>query len=189
MSLDVQKTFQNIELKVRGRTAIVVCGFGVLGFTFWDVLRDFALHPLFSVIFSAGIFASMLILIGFGLWGRTRPEEVPPKSVFSVDRMDTSIFVAQGIGSQKELLQLLRQTIRRLPTPSAQVNGSARNEKDYAPLTPSQADAVVAKIEEGINAQLLSAAGQAGSQAQPQLTEFGSDQGTIAKGRTDLARE
>ena len=147
---------------------------------------------MFSGICGTGILVAILGLIGFGLLGKTRPEEIPDKSLLRVEKLDMGILVAQGIGSHKDMIHLLREVsgIRKLPPPAGAVRGSASNERDYVQLTPAQADSAISGIEEGVQKLLFDMVAEAGDKvAQPQLDahkQTGPD--TTMKGRTDLSK-
>jgi hypothetical protein len=154
MSFEPGKLLQNVELKLKGRTAVLGIGEGVMVVALWVVLKDYALHPLFSTVSSLSLLAGIVGFLALGLLGKTRPEEVPDKSFLHVDQM--GIYVAQGIGSHKDLLHLMKQItgMKTLPPPSHLVRGSATNPADYVPLNSSQASEIVHQIESGV-AKLL----------------------------------
>ncbi len=150
MKFEPGKLLQNIELKLRGRTAMVAIGEGVMAVALWLVMKDYAAHPLFSTIWGTGLVVGILVFLALTLLGRARPEEVSDKSFMHVDQM--GIYVAQGIGSHKDMVHLMRQVsgLKKIPAPSHFIRGLASNPTDYVPLTSEQSNAVIAKVEEGI---------------------------------------
>jgi hypothetical protein len=155
MKFEPGKLFQNIELKLRGRTAMIAIGEGIMVVAFWLVMKDYTAHPIFSTIGGTGLLMGILTFLALGLLGKARPEEVTDKSFMHVDQL--GIYVAQGIGSHKDMVRLMREVsgLRRLPAPSHIVKGLSSNPNDYVPLTSDEANAVIAKVEEGIE-KLLS---------------------------------
>src|SRR5690349_1262971 len=99
MSFEAGKFLQNVELKLKGRTAVLGIGEGVMAVALWVVLRDYALHPLFSTVSALCLLVGILGFLALGLLGKARPEEVPDKSFLHVDQV--GVYVAQGIGSHK----------------------------------------------------------------------------------------
>src|SRR5260370_22060632 len=138
MSFEPHKFLQNIELKLKGRTAFLALGEGVLVLALWLLLRSYSEHPLFSTIGGSVLLAAILGFLGIGLLGKSRPEEEPEKSITQVTQM--GVLIARGITSHKELIQIMRQNsgICRLPAPTHQVRRSAANPSNYVPLTPEQ---------------------------------------------------
>jgi hypothetical protein len=172
MSFEPGKLLQNVELKLRGRTAVLGIGEAVMVVALWVVLKDYALHPLFSTVSSISLLVGIVGFLALGLLGKARPEEVPDKSFLHVDQM--GIYVAQGIGSQKDLLHLMKQIagMKTLPPPSHLVRGSATNPADYVPLNSSQAAEIVRHIESGVEKLLTDFVKQATAPATgPQLPE------------------
>jgi hypothetical protein len=107
MKFEPGKILQNIELKLRGRTAMVAVGVGVMAVLFWLLMRDYNAHPLFSAIWGTGLLVGILGFLALALLGKTRPEEVSDKSFMHVDQL--GIYVAQGIGSHKDMVRLMRE--------------------------------------------------------------------------------
>jgi hypothetical protein len=144
MKFEPGKILQNIELKLRGRTAMVAVGVGVMAVLFWLLMRDYNAHPLFSAIWGTGLLVGILGFLALALLGKTRPEEVSDKSFMHVDQL--GIYVAQGYGALNEG----SQWPEKIPAPSHFVKGLASNPNDYVSLTSDQANAVIAKVESGI---------------------------------------
>jgi hypothetical protein len=156
MKFDPEKILQNIELRLRGRTAVVAVGLGVMVVSLWLVLKDYSLHPMFSVITGGGLLIGIVVFLALGLFGKARPEEISDKSFVHVDKL--GIYLAHGIGSHKEMVHLMREVsgMKRLPLPTYEVRGNATNPQDYVALTEEQSKAVAEGIEQGIE-KLLSA--------------------------------
>jgi hypothetical protein len=187
MKFEPGKLLQNIELKLRGRTAMVAIGEGVMAVALWLVMKDYAAHPLFSTIWGTGLVAGILAFLALTLLGRARPEEVPDKSFMHVDQL--GIYVAQGIGSHKDMVHLMREVsgLKKIPAPSHYVRGVASNPKDYVPLTSEQSNAVIAKVEEGIEKFLSGFVNQATAESsEPQIADSSAEKPEPAanKGKT-----
>jgi hypothetical protein len=185
VTVELGKLFQNIEIRVRGRTAIVVCGTFVLAFGLWVILKDYALHPLFSDVAGGSSLAAICLLLGVGLLGGPRPEEVPPKSFLTVNKV--GVVVAHGIGSHADLMDVIREIsgIRKLPLPSAITTGAAADESSYKALTPDQANAILAETEKGIQDLISAAAEGMVAISQPQLEGVSEETATV-KGKSKL---
>jgi len=185
VSLELGKLFQNVEVRVRGRTAIVVCGSVVLGFGLWVVLKDYPLHPLFSAIAGATALGAICVLIFVGIFGSTRPEEIPPKSFLTVNKV--GVVVAHGIGSQTDLMEFIREVsgIRSLPPPSALARGAAADETTYEALTPDKANAILDETEKGIQDLFATAAKGMVGAVRPQLEGISDESGKV-KGKSKL---
>ncbi len=171
MKFEPGKLLQNVELKLRGRTAVVAIGEGVMVVALWLVMKDYTSHAIFSAISGASLILGILAFLALGLLGKARPEEVPDKSFMHVDQL--GIYLAQGIGSHKDMVRLMREVsgLKKLPAPSHVIKGLASNPKDYVALTSDQSNAVIAKVEEGIQKFLSEFVSQAtadeGIRAQP----------------------
>jgi len=175
---EIGKLFQSIELRLRGRSAIVAIGAGILVVALWLMMKDYAAHPMFSAIAASCLVGGLLIFLGFGLLGKTRPEEIPDKSFMHVDSM--GIYVAHGIGSHRDMVHLMRHVfgLKKLPPPSHVIKGSASNPENYVALTAEQSRAVIAKVEEGIGGFLSDFVRHATSESdRPQIVEHLPEQG------------
>lgn len=172
MTFEPEKFLQNIELRLRGRTAFLAIGSGALVLTLWVVLRSYSEHPQFSTIGGYVSLAAIILFLAIGLLGKSRPEEEPEKSITQVTKM--GVLIARGVGSHKEMIQIMRQNsgISRLPAPTHEVHGSAANPANYIPLTPEQSAKLIENIErqveETLKESLASATGQ-----RPHLQELG----------------
>ncbi len=154
MNFEPSKFLRNVEIKVRGRTALLVFGMGFLTLLFWLAMRDYAGHPTFSVVIASVVVAVVFCLLLLGVLGKPRPEEMPAKSAVQVGPF--GFFFARGISSQEDLMQVIRQwnAIQKLPPPSALVKGSAARQEDYCELSPVEADKFVEEVEKGVEATL-----------------------------------
>jgi len=188
MKFDPENLLHNIELRLRGRTAIFAVSEGVMVVALWLVLKDYSTHPVLSII---GCSLLLLGILGFpllGLLGKARPDEAPIKSFTNIEQLGVSI--VHGIGSHREMVQIMRAIWggRRIPPPSYTVNGSAGNEKNYTALNSEQANAIVEQIEHEIDKLLGDAiTAPAPPTADHQLEQSDSNtQGTLpgAKGKT-----
>lgn len=176
MTFEPGKLLQNIELKLRGRTAMVAIGEGVMAVALWLVMKDYAAHPIFSAIWGTGLIAGILVFPALALLGKARPEEEHDKSFMHVDQM--GIYVAQGMSSHKDMVHVMREVsgLKKIPAPSHFVKGLASNPKDYVPLTSEQSKAVIAKVEEGIEKFLSGFVNQATAESsQPQIADSTSE--------------
>jgi hypothetical protein len=190
MKLGLEKLLQNIELKLRGRTAIFAIGQGGMVIALWLLLRDYAAHSVFSMIGGTALLIGILGFLALGLSGKARPDEVPVKSFTHIEQLGISI--VQGVGSHRDMVQIMREVggMRKLPAPSHLVRGSASSERNYVSLTPEQSNSIVEQIEQGVE-KLLGDAIQAatGQKEQPQLQESGSEKAVdsvLIKGKSIL---
>jgi hypothetical protein len=141
----------------------------------WLLMKNYSDHPMLSAVGCATLLLAILGSFALGLLGKTRPDEVPEKTLTHITRL--GVVVAAGIGSQKDMVQLLREFsgLKRLPTPTHSVRGSAANPADYVSLTVEESDAVSANIEMGVEKLLEDAVKNAlasAKQAQlPQASE------------------
>lgn len=150
MKFDPEKLLQNIELRLRGRTAIFAVSVGGMVIALWLILKEYPTHPTLSIIGSVALLLGILGLSLLGLMGKARPDETPARSFTNIERLGVSI--VHGIGSQQEMVQIMRAIWggRRIPPPSYTVQGSAGDIKNYTALSPEQANAIVEQIEHGI---------------------------------------
>jgi hypothetical protein len=169
MSFNLEKLIQNIELKLRGRGALVAAILIVLTVMFWLVLHDYGQHPIFSQIFCYAILAIILLIIIMAQFGKAQPDEVPEKTVVQIGRV--GMFFAKGLSSKEEMMAVLRQWngLEKLPPPSSRVRGSAAQEKNYEDFSATEADEFVKQVEETIQATLTSEAQAGFSQLQKEL--------------------
>ncbi len=150
MTFEPSKLLQNVELKLRGRTALLVSALAVLAVLFWLVLRDYAIHPLLSQVVCYAILGSVFLVIIVAQFGKARPEEVPEKSILQLGPI--GLFFARGLSSQREMMQLIRECsgIEKLPPPSSRVQGSPTDEKNYQDLPLTEANNFVAEVERSV---------------------------------------
>jgi hypothetical protein len=150
MTWEPEKFLQNVELKLRGRTAILVAGEATFVVSLWLMMKSYSDHPVFSTVGGSVLLLAMLATLALGLLGKTRPDEVPEKQLTQVTQL--GVVVARGIGSHKDMVQLLREFsgLKKLPPPTHTVRGSAANEADYVPLTVEESDALAEQIENGV---------------------------------------
>jgi hypothetical protein len=152
MSFDFPKLFRNVDIRLRGRTALVACGLAVLALMFWVVLRDYGSHRLLSTVVACTILLAVMAALFIGLLGRTRPEEVAGKLTVQVGPFGT-IFTS-GAWSQPELVELLRELggAKQLPAPAARTDGPASEPQGYRELSAGEAEALAAEVERGVEA-------------------------------------
>ena len=80
---DLGKALQNIELKLKGRIALVALGVGAMLIALWLFLRDFSIHPTFSIVCCSGLLLAMLGLLLLALLGKATPDETAAKWIIS----------------------------------------------------------------------------------------------------------
>jgi hypothetical protein len=150
MTFDPQKFLQNVELKLHGRAAVVVAGQAAFVVSLWLLLKDYSDHPTISAIGGAVLLIAMIGFTALGLLGKVRPDEPPEKSITHVNQF--GIVIMRGIGSQKDLVQVMRELrgMKRIPPPTHAVRGSAANEANYVPLTNDESRSLVEQIEQGV---------------------------------------
>ncbi len=186
MTFEPGKFLQNVELKLWGRTAIFAIGQGAMLVGLWLFLKDYSIHSLFSIVGGSVCLAGILGFLLMGLLGKARPDEIPAKSLTNIGQL--GITIIRGIGSHKEMLQIMRQVsgMQKLPPPSFRVIGSAGNKQNYNPLTDEQANAIVEQIEQGVE-KLLSSAIKEAQTERPQLQGSGTENAEelpVVKGKT-----
>jgi len=187
MTFEPSKLLHNIELKLRGRTALLAIGLAVILGALWVVMKDYPEHPLFSQITGSILLLAIVGFIFLGLLGKSRPEETLPRSLTQVTK--TGIFIFDGINSQKDFVQLLKQIngVSKLPLPSHKVRGSAAQKSSYVPLTEEQSTEIVESIEKHVEKLFAEAAGDLPEQ-QPQIQDEcdknNETSGFVVKGRT-----
>lgn len=171
MKFEPVKFLQNVHLKLLGRTAMLVVCEGVLLVAFWMLLNGYKDHPLFSIIGCSCLLAAMLVFLTLGLTGKTRPEEMPPKSLTHVTQL--GVVIAHGIDSHKDMVRLMRELsgLKQLPPPTHSVQGSAANPKNYIPLTEEQSNSIIERIEKDVEKLVSDAA--AGIVEQNTYRQFG----------------
>ncbi len=152
MSLDFSKLLQNLEVRLRGRNALLFCVITALTVMFWLALRDYTSHPILSTGLAVGIPIVLIVILMLAFLSKPRPEEVPPRSLIQLGRF----YFASGMTSQQDMMELVRNLsgISPLPPPNAKVDGSAANEKDYVPLSPAESDAFVSGVQRQIQEEL-----------------------------------
>jgi hypothetical protein len=187
MTFEPAKFLQNVELRLRGRAAILVAGEAAFVVSLWLLMKGYSDHPIFSTVGASLLIFAMFGFTGLGLLGRARPDEPPEKSLTHVTQL--GVVIAQGIGSQRDLVQLIRELngMKRLPPPTHSVRGSATNEADYVPLSDEQSHSLVEQIEQGVEKYLEEAVKDAIGQAErPQLEDSSLSkltQSSVVKGK------
>jgi hypothetical protein len=179
VSFSLDKLWQNIEVKLRGRGALMVAILAVLAVIFWLVIRDYSQHPMLSQIVCYAVLSFIFLIAIMTQFGKARPEEVPEKTVMQVDRI--GMFFAKGLSSREELTGLVRQWngIKKLPPPNSRVQGVATQEKNYEELSQSEAENFVAQVEESVRgmlareAQRISAQLEMGLSPGPSVPQLG----------------
>jgi len=169
MSFDFGKALQNLEIKFRGRAALMASILAVLAVMFWLVVRDYAAHPIFSQVISYVILGLIFLILIMAEFGKPRPEEVPEKSVLQVGRI--GLFFAKGLSSHQELIQLVRQWsgIEKLPPPSSKVQGSATQEDNYQDMSAAEAEKFILDVEKGVEQAVAREAQRLFEQLQKEL--------------------
>jgi hypothetical protein len=154
MNLDLLKTLRS-EAKLRGRTAFVVAGVAALTIMFWVIMKDYELHPVFSMVIASVILIATIIMLAYGAFGRPRSEEEHEKAIVQIGPV--GILMAKGVSSQGDLVQLIKEFsgFQTLPSPSARVVGSATSEKDYRDLKETEAEELSAEIKKGVEETIL----------------------------------
>lgn len=146
MSIDASKLLQNIEVRLRGRGAVIAAGATGLTVLSWLVLRDYSLHPALSTTIAALAAAVLTVVILVSTLAPTRPEDKPTASLVQVDKL--GIMIATGLTSEQDLKHMLRaySGIGALPPPDALANGPSSKEESYEYLTSEASKALLDSI-------------------------------------------
>jgi hypothetical protein len=99
-----------------------------------------------------GVFTTLVAVVVLAFFSKARPEEIPPRSLVQFGRF----YFASGMTSHQDMMDLIRKVsgVETIPPPAARVAGSAGNEKDHIPMSPSEASQFVADVEKGVQEQV-----------------------------------
>jgi hypothetical protein len=156
MSLEWLKS---VSARIEGRTAIMCGGLGFCGFALWL----FVAHPLPILWISNGLILIVVVLASVIVLHTlfTKPQPSEPASQFLLQQIGNQLVYTGGFHSPEDLIRILREAhnIHPLPSPSAVVMGAPIDDKQYKPLSASEAEELQRLDAAGIEKMLRSEAG------------------------------